>query len=261
MGAREPNTSPAAPVASQPGGPALQPPRCHSAADAPGLLLGDRVHVGDRVTFGAYVVVHDGTVIADGCSIEDHVVLGKRPRLARHSSAHGAVGALSLGPRVSVGTGAVVFAGAEIGPGAIIGDQAFIRERSTIGACSVIGRGSVVDNDVEIGARVRVQSGVYITAFSRIEDDVFLGPGVITTNDNTMARHAPAAATPGVILRRACRVGGEVVLTPGVEIGEEAFIAAGAVVTRDIPSRAVAVGVPARVVREVSAEDLLELWR
>ena len=65
----------------------------------------------------------------------------------------------------------------------------------------------------------------------------------------------------GATLRRACRVGGGVVLCPGVEIGEEAFIAAGAVVTRDIPPRGVAMGVPARVVREVPDEDLLERWR
>ena len=125
----------------------------------------------------------------------------------------------------------------------------------------MIGRGSVVDNDVRIGARVRVQSGVYITAFSTLEDDVFLGPGVLTTNDHTMARHGPGTPTHGVILRRACRVGGGVVLTPGIEIGEEAFVTAGAVVTRDVPARAVVMGVPARIVRSVPDEDLLERWR
>jgi acetyltransferase-like isoleucine patch superfamily enzyme len=230
-------------------------------ARAPGLLLGDAVEVGKGVSFGAYVVVHDGTVIGNGCSIEDHAVLGKRPRLARHSTAHGELGPLQLGAGTSVGSGAVVFAGASVAEEAILGDQSFIRERTTIGAGSVIGRGSVVDNDVCIGARVRVQTGVYITAFSTIEDDVFVGPGVITTNDDTMARHGPDAPTPGVILRRACRLGGGAVLTPGVEIGEEAFVAAGAVVTRDVPARAVVMGVPAWVVREVPDRDLLECWR
>jgi acetyltransferase-like isoleucine patch superfamily enzyme len=227
----------------------------------PGLLLGEGVKIGAEVSFGAYVVVHAGTVVGEGCVIEDHAVLGKRPRLARGSSAKGEVGCLELGERVTVCAGAVVFAGATIGEEAIIGDQSYVRERARIGEGSVIGRGSVVDNDVRVGARVKVQTGVYLTAFTVIEDDVFVGPGATTTNDDTMARHDDSTPLRGATLRRACRVGGGTVLTPGVEIGEEAFVAAGAVVTRDIPARAVAMGVPARIVREVPAKDLLERWR
>ena len=114
-------------------------------------LLGEGVEVAEDVSFGAYVVVHDGTIIGAGCSIEDHAVLGKRPRLARHSSARGAIGALQLGAGTSVGAGAVVFAGANIAAEVILGDQSFVRERTLIGAGSVIGRGSVIDNDVVIG--------------------------------------------------------------------------------------------------------------
>jgi acetyltransferase-like isoleucine patch superfamily enzyme len=228
---------------------------------APGLVLGEDVKIGEGVSFGAHVVVHDGTVIGAGCVIEDHAVLGKRPRLARGSSAKGEVGALVIGERVTVCSGAVVFAGATIAAEAILGDQSFVRERSTVGEGSVIGRGGVVDNDVTVGARVRVQTNVYLTAFTTIEDDVFVGPGATTTNDDTMARHGPDVPLRGATLRRACRVGGGVVLTPGVEIGEEAFVAAGAVVTRDVPPRAVVMGVPARAVREVGERDLLEHWR
>jgi acetyltransferase-like isoleucine patch superfamily enzyme len=239
-----------------PGTPALRPDdRGH------GLLLGEEVMIGRGVSFGANVVVHAGTSIGDGCIVEDNAVLGKRPRLARSSSARGEVGSLTLATRVTVCSGAVVFAGATIAADAILGDQSFIRERSSVGERSVIGRGSVVDNDVRIGARVSVQTGVYLTAFTVIEQDVFVGPGVTTTNDDTMSRHAPEMALSGALLRRACRIGGGVVLTPGVEIGEEAFVAAGALVTRDVPARAVVMGVPARVVREVPEEDLLEHWR
>jgi UDP-2-acetamido-3-amino-2,3-dideoxy-glucuronate N-acetyltransferase len=227
----------------------------------PGLLLGEGVEIGEGVAFGAHVVVHAGTVVGDGCVIEDHAVLGKRPRLARTSSARGEVGRLELGKRVTVCTGAVVFAGARVDDEAILGDQSYVRERSLVGTRSVIGRGSVVDNDVRVGERVKVQTGVYLTAFTTIEHDVFVGPGATTTNDHTMARHDDSTPLRGATLRRACRVGGGAVLTPGVEIGEEAYVAAGAVVTRDIPARAVAMGVPARVVREVPAEDLLERWR
>lgn len=232
---------------------------------APGLLLGEGVQIGVDVLFGSHVVVHEGTTIGNRCTIEDHVVLGKRPRLAKGSSAQGEVGALDLAAGVTVCAGAVVFAGARIGEGAILGDQSFVRERSEVGPGSVIGRGSVVDNDVRVGARVKVQTGVYLTAFTLVEDDVFVGPGALTTNDDTMARHGGGrdfeSPLRGATLRRACRVGGGAVLTPGVEIGEEAFVAAGAVVTNDVPARAVVMGVPARVVREVGEQDLLERWR
>jgi acetyltransferase-like isoleucine patch superfamily enzyme len=154
-----------------------------------------------------------------------------------------------------------VFAGARLDAGVIVGDQAYVRERAVIGPGTVIGRGSTVDNDVVIGARVRVQTSVYLTAYSVVEDDVFVGPGAVTTNDSTMARHGPEYVLEGAVLRRACRIGGAVVITPGVEVGEEAYIAAGAVVTRDVPRRAVVMGVPGRVVREVGDDDLLERWR
>jgi acetyltransferase-like isoleucine patch superfamily enzyme len=224
-------------------------------------MLGENVRIGEGVSFGAHVVVHDGTTIGEGCVIEDGAVLGKRPRLARGSSAAGEVGDLTIGARVTVCAGAVVFAGTSIGDEAILGDQCHVRERSRIGESSVIGRGSAVDNDVVVGDRVKVQTGVYLTAFSTVEDDVFVGPCAMTTNDDTMARHGDEYALRGATLRRACRVGGGAVLTPGVEIGEEAFVAAGAVVTQDVPARAVAMGVPARVVGEVGERDLLERWR
>ena len=91
------------------------------------------MQVGEGVRFGAHVAVHGGTVIGDGCTIEDHVVLGKRPRLAHGSSAAGEVGVLELGERVTVCAAAIVFAGATVGEGAILGDQSFVRERSHIG--------------------------------------------------------------------------------------------------------------------------------
>src|SRR4029079_16821033 len=124
--------------------------------------------------------------------------------------------------------------------GVRVGRQGVGRERGTIGDGAVVGRGSTVENDTTIGARVKIQTQVYITAYMTIEDDVFVGPGVTTTNDDTMSRHPREYALAGPALRRACGVGGGVTLCPGVEIGEEAFIAAGALVTRDVPPRAVA---------------------
>jgi acetyltransferase-like isoleucine patch superfamily enzyme len=232
-----------------------------AVSDAPGLVLHPGATVGEGVTFGANVVVHDGVVLGNGVLVQDNVVLGKPPSLAPTSSAKGEVGPLVVGQGARICAGAVVFAGAQIGEGVIVGDQSYVRERAVIGAGSLVGRGTAVDNDVAVGARVRLQSMVYLTAFTVVEDDVFVGPCAMTTNDNTMSRHGPDYELRGPMLRRGCRIGGGAVLVPGVEVGEEAFVAAGAVVTNDVPGRAVVMGVPARVVRKVSDSDLLERWR
>jgi UDP-2-acetamido-3-amino-2,3-dideoxy-glucuronate N-acetyltransferase len=231
------------------------------APSAPGLVLSPTASVGADVSFGAHVVVHDGVVIGDGCTIGDHAVLGKTPRLGKRSTAsRAALEPLVLEENVVIGSQAVVFAGSRIGAGSIVGDQAFVRERTTIGPETVVGRATGVDNDVMIGARVRIQSQGYVTAYSVIEDDVFFGPCAMTTNDDTMARHPKGAPLRGATLRRACRVGGGAILLPGVEIGEEAFVAAGSVVTSDVAARKVVMGVPARMVRDVPDDDVLERW-
>jgi len=227
-----------------------------------GSVIGEDVRIGSGTRIGSLTVVHAGTEIGDGCVIEDHVVLGKRARLRPGSSAAGSdPGPLVIESDATVCCGAVVYAGARIGSGAIIGDQTQVRERSVVGPRTVVGRGSTVDFGARVGARVLIQTGVYVTGGSIVEDDVFLGPGVVTTNDHTMGRHPRGEALAGPVFRRACRVGGGAVLVPGVEIGAEAFVAAGAVVTRDVGEREVVIGVPARVARRVSDEDLLDRWR
>lgn len=229
-----------------------------SDSTAPGLVLSPSARVGANVTFGANVVVHDGVVIGDGVIVQDGVILGKPPALAPTSANAGRpVDALVIEDGARICAQAIVFAGAHIGAGAIIGDQSYVRERATIGANTVIGRGACIDNDVTVGARVKIQTQVYITAFSVVEDDVFVGPCAMTTNDDTMGRLDDGEELRGATLRRACRVGGGAVLVPGVEIGEEAFVAAGAVVTNDVAPRALVMGVPARKVREVSEARLL----
>jgi UDP-2-acetamido-3-amino-2,3-dideoxy-glucuronate N-acetyltransferase len=168
---------------------------------------------------------------------------------------------VKLGERVKIGGHVVIHAGVEIGDDVRIGDHAQLRAGAAIGAGSTIGSFAALDPAVVLGARVSVQTRCYLAQGTTIEDDAFLGPGVTITNDDTMGRHPQGEALRGARLRRACRIGGGAVLCPGVEVGEEAFVAAGAVVAADVAPRAVVMGVPARLVREVGAEDLLERWR
>jgi acetyltransferase-like isoleucine patch superfamily enzyme len=209
---------------------------------------------------GDNVVIYPGTVIGDGCRIADNVVLGKQPALSPRSTARREeVPPLELGAGTVVSTGAIVFAGTKIGARAIVGDQACVRERCVVGDDVVIGRGSLVENDTTIGALTKIQANAYVTAYSTLEDNVFIAPGVTTTNDNYMGRTEKRhALMRGPTIRRGARVGGAAVLLPGVEIGEEAFVGAGAVVLEDVPPRTVVVGNPARALRQVSDDELLE---
>jgi acetyltransferase-like isoleucine patch superfamily enzyme len=229
---------------------------------APGLLLGEAVTLPESAWVGGNVVIHDGTVVGEDARIQDGAVLGKQLALGPASTApRDALHPLELGERVTVGAGAVLLAGARVADGAVVGDRAHVRERALVGEGSVVGSGSAVDNDVTIGARVKIQTGCYLTAFSVLEDDVFVAPCVTTTNDNDMGRHGRGAQLRGATLRRACRVGAGAILLPGIEVGEEAFVAAGALVTRDVAARTLVMGVPAKVVRDVEEAELLEQWR
>jgi UDP-2-acetamido-3-amino-2,3-dideoxy-glucuronate N-acetyltransferase len=205
-------------------------------------------------------VVYPGTVVGEGCRILDYAVVGKQPTLSPRSTAkREELPPLELGPGTVVSTGAVVFAGTTIGERVILGDQACVRERCTIGDDVVIGRGSLVENDTSIGPLTKIQAHAYITAYSLLEDNVFIAPCVITTNDNFMGRtERRHELVKGPTIRRGARIGGGAVLLPGLEIGEEAFVGAGAVVLRDVPPRAIVVGNPARQIREVPEAELLE---
>jgi acetyltransferase-like isoleucine patch superfamily enzyme len=204
-------------------------------------------------------VVYPGTIVAAGVRILDHAVVGKQPTLSPRSTAkREPLGPLELGPGTIVSTGAIVFAGTKLGARVIVGDGARVRERCAIGDDVVIGSGSLIENDTTVGALTKIQAEAYITAYSTLEEEVFIAPCVVTTNDNFMGRTEKRhELMKGPTIRRRARVGGGAVLCPGVEIGEEAFVGAGAVVTTDVPPRVVVVGNPARVLRDVPAEELL----
>ena len=207
----------------------------------------------------ATAVVYPGTVLGEGVKVHEYAVVGKQPVLSPRSTAkRGELPPAEVGPGTIVSTGAVVFAGTTIGARVVVGDQACVRERCAIGDDVVIGRGSLVENDTTVGALTKIQADSYITAYSTLEEEVFIAPCVVTTNDNFMGRTEPRhALRKGPTIRRGARIGSAAVLCPGVEIGQEAFVGAGAVVTKDVPPRAVVVGNPARVLREVPDDELL----
>jgi len=204
-------------------------------------------------------VVYPGTILGDGVKILEHAVVGKQPALSPRSTAkREPLPPVELGDGTIVSTGAVVFAGSTIGARVILGDQSCVRERVTVGDDVVLGRGSIIENDTTVGAMTKIQAEAYITAYSTLEEHVFIAPCVVTSNDNLMGRtERRHDLIEGPTIRRGARIGAGAVLCPAVEIGEEAFVGAGAVVTRDVPARTLVVGNPARKLRDVPRDELL----
>jgi acetyltransferase-like isoleucine patch superfamily enzyme len=204
-------------------------------------------------------IVYEGTVLGEGVRVLEGAVVGKQPTLSPRSTAkREPLAPATIGAGTIVSTGAIVFAGSRVGERVILGDQSCVRERVEVGDDVVLGRGSYIENDTTVGALTKIQAEAYITAYSTLEDNVFIAPCVVTTNDNWMGRTEQRfGKIKGPTIRRGARVGGGAILCPGIEIGQEAFVGAGAVVTKDVPPRKVVVGNPARVLRDVPEDELL----
>ena len=224
-------------------------------------VIGDEVTIGDHVTIGNNVTIFPGTKIGDNVYIESNAVVGRQPRPAKTSTIkmNEPLAPLEIGSGTTIGAGAVLYAGTVLGSCCLIGDTAVVRERCTIGDYVIVGTGSIVENSVEIGQKTKIQSGSYITAYTTIGKNCFIAPMVTTTNDNFMGRTEDRfKLIKGAVIHNGARVGGGAVLLPGVEIGEESFIAAGSVVTKDALPGKVYKGVPAREFRSVPEVEMLK---
>ena len=154
-----------------------------------------------------------------------------------------------IGANAVIRSGTVIYAAVRIGDGLQTGHNVVIREQNQIGQRLDIWNNSAIDYGCAIGHNVKIHNNVYICQHTVIEDDVFIAPGVMTTNDLYPVNYE---GLKGPIIRRGARIGANVTLLPGVTIGEGALIGSGSVVTRDIPPRAIAYGSPARPHREFS---------
>ena len=142
---------------------------------------------------------------------------------------------------------AIVDDGAEIGAGTKVWHWVHISGGARIGENCAFGQNVFVGNDVVIGNGVRVQNNVSIYDAVRLEDDVFCGPSMVFTNVyNPRSAVSRKDEYRKTIVRRGATIGANATIVCGVELGESCFIAAGAVVNRDVKAYALMAGVPAR---------------
>lgn len=158
---------------------------------------------------------------------------------------------LVIGKKARIRSGSVIYQGSRIGENLETGHNVIIREENNIGSDFKIWNNSMVDYGCKIGNRVKIHSGVYIAQFTVIEDDVFLGPGVMVANDIHPGCRLSAKCMRGPTIKKGAQIGVNVTLLPFIEVGEDSLIGAGSVVTKDVPSRSVVYGNPAKVVKSI----------
>ncbi len=228
---------------------------------AKNIIIEDNIIIGDNCRIGYNVVIREGTIIGDNVRIDDNTIIGKYPMRAtlsifKEEKNHSPT---NIGNNCLIGANTIIYIGSNILNNVLIADLASIRENTSIGEYTIVGRGVTIENYVNIGKRCKLESECYITAYSELEDYVFIAPGVMTSNDNFLGRTEERFKHfKGITVKKGGRIGANAVILPGKIIGEDAVVAAGSVVTKDVPPRKIVMGSPARVIRDVPEEQLIE---
>jgi UDP-2-acetamido-3-amino-2,3-dideoxy-glucuronate N-acetyltransferase len=147
-------------------------------------------------------------------------------------------------------------ANCQIGEGTKVWQFVVILEGAQIGANCNICAQVLIEGDVRIGDRVTVKSGVQVWNGSVIGDDVFIGPNVTFTNDMYPRSKQYSGELLGIIIKNGASIGANATILPGITVGENALVGAGAVVTKNVPARAVVVGNPAKIVRYLENDPI-----
>ncbi len=225
------------------------------------IIIDANVKIGDGCILGHNVVIHSDTEIGNEVIIGDNTVIGRLPMRAKMSAITKSeeLPPAVIGDGALIGSQAVVYRGCRIGNSVLVADLASVRENVEIGDYTIIGRGVAVENRVKIGKRCKLETNAYICALSTINDYCFIAPMVTFTNDNYLGRTEERFKHHnGPHLKLGARIGANATILPGIVIGEDALVAAGSVVTKDVPPRTVVIGIPARIARDVSTEQLVE---
>jgi len=159
---------------------------------------------------------------------------------------------LKIGNNAVCFEGGVIYLGSQIGDNLTLGHNAVIREENRIGNNFSLWSNAVVDYGCKIGNNVKVHCNSYVAQFTIIEDDAFLAPGVVITNDLHPGCIESKKCMKGPVIKKGAQIGGNCTILPRVTIGEGAMVGAGSTVTRDVPKNTVVCGNPARIICKIS---------
>lgn len=217
--------------------------------------------VGDNCIIGNNVVIYKGSKIGNNVSIDDNTVIGKQPMkgVTSNTTDDKLQPPCIIKDRCIIGTSVIIYAGSLVGEDCLLADISTIREDVSIGDKTIIGRGVAVENHCKIGSHCKLETNVYITAYSIVEDYVFIAPGVVTSNDNFAGRTKERFNHfKGVTVKKGGRIGANATILPGKTINEDGFAAAGSVITKDVPKGKIVAGNPGKEMKDVPQEQLLD---
>jgi acetyltransferase-like isoleucine patch superfamily enzyme len=190
--------------------------------------------------------VYPNVSLPDDADIDDFVILGRPPRGAEPGQL-----ALTFGQGCVIRSHTVINAGNQICAHFQTGHHVMVREENEIGSHVSIGTQSVVEHHVVIRDGVRIHTQVFVPEYTILEAGCWLGPRVVITNARYPLSRGVKDRLVGAHVMARAKIGANATLLPGVTIGENALVGAGAVVTKDVPSGAVVAGNPARVIGQV----------
>lgn len=196
------------------------------------------------------VSVHPTAVVApnvelgNGTVVGEYAVLGRAPRGKQEGELR-----LIIGPGSVIRPFTTIYAGTTIGARLQTGQGASIREDNVIGDDVSIGTHAALEFGNRLGSRIRVHTGCFLELVT-VEDDVFIGPHVVFTDDPHPQCPAYLDCVRGATVRRRARIGGNATILPGVKIGEDALVGAGSVVRKDVQARSVVAGNPAKELKD-----------
>jgi len=227
---------------------------------ADGVTLARDVTIGAGTSLGSGVRIYPGTRIGSNVQILENSVLGRATVIPATSSVVKRVlteeiTGLVIGDSTVIGANVVLYRGSEIGEACIICDLTSIREECRLGKEVLLGRAVMIQVNTTIGDRVKIMDCCHLPGDMLVEDDVFMSTHVGGASESSLGRTSRSSEWSGPTLRARSYFGANATLLPGVEIGEDAVVAAGALVSKSVPSKTLVMGVPAREVRRIEPRD------